>query len=252
MLNHITIVVTTHNASNYIEKSLESALTQDYSKFDVVFIDACSTDGTYEIAKSLESKYPNLTVKQNTVRKYQVENLKAAVLEAAPKSIIITLDGDDWFPHPGVLERVNAEYEATGCWMTYGTYREHPYRDVSYHYREYPLTVRAVKSFRNYVWLASHLRTFRRELFLKIKEEDLIDPKHSDYFRISGDRIFQYPMLEMCGIDRSSYIPEVLYVYNVENPLNESKQYTEDIIRIDELVKNMPSYPTLEKLYEDE
>jgi hypothetical protein len=59
-------------------------------------------------------------------------------------------------------------------------------------------------------------------------------------------------MLEMCGIDRSSYIPEVLYVYNVENPLNESKQYTEDIIRIDELVKNMPSYPTLEKLYEDE
>jgi hypothetical protein len=101
------------------------------------------------------------------------------------------------------------------------------------------------KRFREHRWLATHLRTFRRELFLKIEEEDLKDPTTGDYVAYAPDLSFQFPMLEMCGIDKSVFVPEVLYVYNVENPNNESKQDVQEIQRIENLLRSKPKYPTL-------
>lgn len=251
-INHIAIVISTRNAGPYINKCIDSALSQDYPDFEVIFLDACSTDGTYEKAKEYEKTHSNIRVLQNDSRKYQGENIRIGTEMAPEKSIIVTLDGDDWFPHENVLHRVNAEYEKTGCWMTYGTYVEHPYRDVSSHYHEYPLDVRQNKTFRSYKWLASHLRTFRRELFLKINPEDMKDPQTGDYVSYAPDLSFQFPMLEMCGIEKSRYIPDFLYVYNRENPMNESKQRQDEINRIEAVLRGRPTYETLEKLYEDE
>lgn len=252
-INHISIVISTRNSVSYVDKCLKNALSQDYPDFEVIFLDACSTDGTYEKAKEYQKLYKNIRVIQNESRKYQGENIKIGTEMSQEKSIIITLDGDDWFSHENVLQRVNAEYEKTGCWMTYGTYEEFPYRDVRWHYKEYPLEVRKNKTFRQHVWLGSHLRTFRRELFLKIKEEDMKDPKTGDYVSNSPDISFQFPMLEMCGVNKSRYIPDILYVYNVENQNNESKQIQhEEIKRIENIIRSIPPYPTLEKLYENE
>jgi len=249
----MTVVTAARNVASYIERSLTSALEQDYPSFNIIYIDACSDDGTYEKAKDFESKNRNLRVLRNETRKYPAENYRLGTELAPDRSVIITLDGDDWFPHSGVLKRVNEEYVNTGCWMTYGTYEEYPYRDVRYHYREYPLVVRALKSFRKYTWLGSHLRTFRRELLLKIKPEDFIDPDTGEPFALNGDKMLQYPMLEMCGIDKSQYIPDITYVYNTENPLNDCKVSLQaEIDRVDRILEERPVYPTLDKLYEDE
>lgn len=249
--NHISIVVSTRNAAAYVNRCLDSAFKQDYPDFEVIFIDAQSSDGTFEKAKKYEKTHKNIRVIQNETRKYQGENIKIGTEMSPEKSIVITLDGDDWFPHENVLYRVNAEYEKTGCWMTYGTYEEFPYRNVSSYYAEYPLEVRQNKTFRSYRWQASHLRTFRRELFLKINPEDMKDPNTKDYVSYAPDLSFQFPMLEMCGVDKSRYIPDILYVYNRENPFNEAKQNQAEIDRIENLLRTRPTYNTLEKLYED-
>lgn len=250
--NHISIVISTRNATDYVEKCLDSAISQDYPDYEIIFIDAQSNDGTYEKAKAYESKFENIRVIQNKQRKYQGENIRIGTEMSQEKSIIITLDGDDWFPHDGVLSRVNAEYKKHDCWMTYGTYEEFPYRNISGHYMEYPLEVRKNKSFRSYRWLASHLRTFRRELFLKINPDDMKDPNTRDYVSMAPDLSFQFPMLEMCGENKSRYIPDILYIYNRENPMNESKVSQSEINRIESILRNRPTYQTLEKLYEDE
>lgn len=250
--NHISIVISTRNAVKYVDKCIESALCQNYADFEVIFLDACSNDGTYERAKEYEGKYNNIKVFQNEKRKYQGENIRIGTEMSKEKSIIVTLDGDDWFPHENVLARVNSEYVKRDCWMTYGTYVESPYRDVSYIYSEYPLEVRKNKDFRKYKWLASHLRTFRRELFLKINPEDMMDPLTGDYVSYAPDLSFQFPMLEMCGEDKSRYIPDILYVYNRENPLNEAKQNQAEIDRIENMLRSKAKYETLEKLYENE
>lgn len=251
-INHISIVISTRNAAQYIERCLDSAISQDYPDYEIVFLDAQSNDGTYEKALKYVDKFKNIRVLQNEQRKYQGENIRIGTEMSQPKSIIITLDGDDWLPHDGVLARINAEYKKHNCWMTYGTYEEYPYRDVSVHYHEYPIEVRQNKTFRQHRWLASHLRTFRRELFLKINPEDMKDPSTGDYVSMAPDLSFQFPMLEMCGVDKSRYIPDILYVYNRENPMNESKQSQSEINRIEGILRSLTPYETLDKLYDDE
>lgn len=247
--NHISIVISTRNAAKYVEKCLDSAIGQDYPDYEIIFIDAQSTDGTFEIAKKYEDKFKNIKIIQNEKRKYQGENIRIGTEMSPPKSIIVTLDGDDWFPHDAVLGRINAEYNRFDCWMTYGTYVEYPHRDVSWHYHEYPVEVRQNKTFRNYKWLASHLRTFRRELFLKINPEDMKDPMTGDYVSMAPDLSFQFPMLEMCGENKSRYLSDILYVYNRENPMNESKISQAEIDRIEKMLRSKTPYQTLEKLY---
>lgn len=251
-INHISIVISTRNAAAYVDRCLESAVNQNYPDYEIVFLDAQSNDGTYEKAKTYEDKFDNIRVFQNEKRKYQGENIRIGTEMSQEKSIIITLDGDDWFPHDDVLSRVNAEYNKHNCWLTYGTYVEFPHRDVSMHYHEYPLDVRKNKTFRQHRWLGSHLRTFRRELFLKINPEDMKDPSTGDYVSMAPDLSFMWPMLEMCGTERSRYIPDILYVYNRENPMNESKQSMSEINRIERQLRGLTPYPTLEKLYDEE
>jgi glycosyltransferase involved in cell wall biosynthesis len=248
--NHISIVISTRNAGSYVDKCLQSALTQNYADFEVIFLDACSNDGTFEKAKEYEHNYKNIRVLQNDKRKYQGENIRLGTEMSPDKSVIVTLDGDDWFPHENVLARVNKEYQKYDCWMTYGTYVEHPYREVYFHYHEYPLEVRQNKNFRSYKWLASHLRTFRKELFLKINPEDLKDPTTGDYVSMAPDLSFQFPMLEMCGTEKSRYIYDILYVYNRENPNNESKINQDEINRIEKMLREKTKYPTLNELYD--
>lgn len=250
-INHISIVISTRNARQYIDQCLVSALTQDYPDYGVIFIDAESNDGTYERALNFKKRFDNLICIQNESRKYQGENIRIGTEMSPERSIIVTLDGDDWFPHKNVLSRVNEEYVNHDCWMTYGTYIEHPKRSVSHIYHEYPLEVRKNKTFRQHQWLASHLRTFRRELFLKIDPEDMKDPTTGDYVSYAPDLSFQFPMLEMCGVDKSRYISDILYVYNRENPMNESKHGQQEINRIEKLLRGKPLYETLEQLYND-
>lgn len=249
--NHISIVISTRNSVNYVAKCLESAISQDYSDYEIIFLDAKSNDGTYEKAKEFETKFSNIKVLQNEVRKYQGENIRIGTEMSPEKSIIITLDGDDWFPHSNVLSKINSIYNETGCWMTYGTYVEYPHRDVSMYYHEYPLDVRVNKTFRQHRWLASHLRTFRRELFLKINPEDMKDPTTNDYVSMAPDLSFQFPMLEMCGVDKSKYISDILYVYNRENPMNESKINQDEINRIEQMLRSKKPYETVKSLYNE-
>lgn len=249
-MNDISIVISTRNSEQYIEKCLDSAVNQDYPKFEIIFLDADSTDKTYEKALKYKDSHSNVRIIKNEIRKYQGENIRIGTELSKYRSIIVTLDGDDWFPHSKVLKTINNIYLEKDCWMTYGSYIEHPYRDVSFHYHEYPTEVKENNRFRNYKWMASHLRTFRRELFLKIKEEDLKDPFTNNYFSMAPDLSFQLPMLEMCPPDKSVFIRDVLYVYNKENPLSEDKIDVQEQERIANLIKSKPSYNKINKLYE--
>src|ERR1035437_1728115 len=251
---YISIIISTRNSEKYIEKCLTSALTQDYPYFDVVFLDAQSTDKTFELAKNFETKYSNLRCFKNDIRKYQGENIRIGVEMSNPGSICCHLDGDDWYPHNMVLQRVNSEYNKTNCWMTYGTYTEYfgeniPLKDASWHYHEYPLDVCQNKTYRQHSWLASHLRTHYRELFLNIDQEDMNDTKTKNYVSFAPDLSFQFPMLEMCPVDKSRYIPDILYVYNRETENNESKQNQSEIDRIEKMLRNKTPYKTIESLW---
>ena len=226
MNNHFTILTLGYNTKDWIGRCLDSIVDQDYDNYDIIAIDACTTDGTFDIVRQYETEHDRMTVVRKNHRCFQVENTLHGVLLSKPNSIIVTVDFDDWLPDNQVLNRLNAVYNPD-VWMTYGTYCEYhgneQYRffPPGFFYR-YPNDVVENNDFRSHRWLASHLRTFRRELFLNINHDDLIDPRTKTYYDMAGDFCFMLPMIEMCG-ERFEHIPDTMYVYNRANELSEDK-----------------------------
>lgn len=243
---HITIFTSTRNSAPYVEKSLASARDQNYDNYDHIFIDAVSTDETYKIAKEYEEQYPNLKVFQNKKRRWQAENVLLGNRMAKKNSILVTLDGDDWFKHENVLATVNEAYDED-TWMTYGSYENDPYQDIDFIYQEYPPAIRQHNLFRESMWLASHLRTWKKELFAKIKTKDLKD-ENGIFFDQAQDLAFMYPMLEMCGVKHSKRLFDILYVYNTHNPENCYKHYQDRMTYLEGYIRKMPKYTPLNSL----
>ena len=93
-------------------------------------------------------------------------------------------------------------------------------------------------------WRTSHLKTFYAWLFKKIRTEDLryedkwIDP--------TSDLAIMWPIIEMAGPLHSKFIPDVLYVYNLQNPLNDCKVNAEKQAEMARMLAARPPYKRLE------
>ena len=119
MESKFIIVVPVYNAEQWINRCLESILTQDYTNYEVVVIDDHSDDNTWnEIAgydvKSFRNRERNGSGLANIV---QGINL----LSEDKEDIIVTVDGDDYLADNHVLSYLNEVYQED-VWMTYGSF----------------------------------------------------------------------------------------------------------------------------------
>ena len=67
MENHylVTVIITTYNAENTIKKAVRSVLnTIEYQKIEIVMVDDCSIDTTYQIIEDLSARYKNISIYQ--------------------------------------------------------------------------------------------------------------------------------------------------------------------------------------------
>jgi len=246
MSTHFTILMLGYNSLPFIEKSLASALGQEYDNFDVIAIDAATNDGTWDLLSRYQDD-PRLTTVRNERRRYVVENTFSGCRIAKPGTVMVQLDFDDWLASHRVLSILDEVYSAGDVWMTYGTYTEYPPRDVSHLYSAYPHEVIEANSFRTYSrWLASHLRTFRRELCLQIDQDALRGPD-GEFVKTAGDVALMYPMLEMAG-HHSRYVPEILYVYNKLNPLSDDRVDPVDQEHVAAVLRGLPPQQPLREL----
>lgn len=60
MLPFISIVIPSYNKAQYIGKTLDSILRQNYSNYEIIVQDGGSTDGTFETVKEYAIKYPKI------------------------------------------------------------------------------------------------------------------------------------------------------------------------------------------------
>ena len=164
MSKHFTIVINACEQQDWITKCIESCVTQDYDNYEVIMVDALSTDKTYEIAKEFESKYENFNVFQNEVRVPQIANILFLTKQSKDKSIIVTVDGDDYLKNDQVLNKLNDIY-TDDIWMTYGNFETFQGHKAGWVYK-YPDMIIENNLFREYDWLGTHLRTYRKELLV--------------------------------------------------------------------------------------
>lgn len=225
MQNRILVVSSMYNVHKWIKRTINSVTMQEYDNYRYLLVDDLSDDGTYEMAKELESQNDKVTVLRADQKKYSLRNIYDGIHahNPEPDDIIVTLDGDDWLSNKRVFNILNDKYNETGCWMTYGSYMEFPSGHRGIESSAYPTEELTDENFnfREGKWRVSHLRTFKFALFDKIKYEDFLD-WNGEFYKTSIDKAFMYPMIEMAR-DKCEFIEDLLYVYNFSNPLNVHK-----------------------------
>lgn len=61
----VSILIPVYNREQYIDKCIESALAQTYNNIEIIVVDNCSTDGTWDIINHFASTNDNVRVYQN-------------------------------------------------------------------------------------------------------------------------------------------------------------------------------------------
>lgn len=116
----VSIIMASYNTASNIEESIQSIQAQTYTNWELIIVDDCSSDNTYDVLKE---------IKDNRIRIYRNErNYGAAVsrnkaLRNAKGRWIAFLDSDDcWHPHK--LEKQLSFMKSNNYSFSYTEYEE--------------------------------------------------------------------------------------------------------------------------------
>ena len=270
----MVVVIPSYNNEQWYESNLSTVIDQDYENFRIIYINDCSRDRTAEcIAEFLKKigtdnfrilsfedrdgeSIPEtvarfkeevnkervfFTLVNNVTRCGAMENLYRAIHSCDQQEIIVTVDGDDWLPHEGVLKQLNDVYLSGEVWMTHGRLVEYPHGGATW-CEPVPSSFIASNTVRQYK-CPSHLRTFYTWIFKKIALEDFL--YEGRFFAMAWDMAIMYPILEMAA-ERHRFIYDVNYVYNIANAINDNKVNAQLQNDLDRYIRQMPPYQRLE------
>jgi len=240
---HFIVFASGYNCEKWINKHIDSILSQTYKNFTYIIVDDQTTDGTYK--KICEYKDERIKVYRPLVNQKWCKNawdyLRPNIVN--DEDVVVVVDLDDWLSHDTVLEKLNKIYKKEHCWVTYGSHT----RVSTERARTNPVSqiILDNKLYRNTDWEYSHLKTFKAFLYLNIEEKDF---KSSDgeWLLHTYDKALMFPILEMSPADKIKHIKEILYVYNNENPLNVGKVNRKDGKKTYGVwLREQPVYPEL-------
>ncbi len=98
-----TVVVTTYNQADKVERCLDSVLGQTFTNFEIIVVDDGSKDATYDILKNYQSD-PRITLHRQVNFGGPARGRNFGISHAKGNWIAF-LDGDDWW-YPNKLEVV--------------------------------------------------------------------------------------------------------------------------------------------------
>ena len=94
-LNLISVIIPAFNAEKSIERAVFSVLQQTYAAVEIIIIDDCSTDCTFEILEDLKGKTSSLRLIRHRANS-GVSASRNSGLEIATGDWITFLDADDY------------------------------------------------------------------------------------------------------------------------------------------------------------
>ncbi len=240
-MTHFKIVIPSYNSVRWLRKTLDSVAAQTYKNYEVCVIEDASTQaGQKEIIAEYEKKYGWKTIYRK-VNHGAVANIVdgIALLNPSGDDVIVLIDGDDWLYDKHVLSKLDQIYWNEPVSLTYGQFITYPRWEIGF--------CRPLKheesSGRNMDWVFSHLRTFRYYLWKRLNISDLKDCT-GHYYKTAWDLAIMYPLIEMAG-KSVKCVHDVLYVYNLDNPLNDHVLDLQRQQTVAEEIRKKPSYPRL-------
>ncbi|MDR3550764.1 MAG: glycosyltransferase [Candidatus Babeliales bacterium] len=241
----IVIMTASYNNKDWYRWSLDSIFAQQYQNYRVIYVDDFSTDGTADLVESYvkeKGQEHRFTLIRNTEHKGAVANHYHAIHTCDDRAIIAIVDGDDGISSPYVLQFLNQIYADNNVWLTYGQFIEYP-TGIRGFCQDMPHYVVANNSFRDFIDIPSHMRTFYAGLYKQIKKEDLM--LNGEFLVMLADIAAMFPMIEMARY-HFKFIPEILYIYNAANVINDHKVSKTLQRGLDLMVRARPRYAQVE------
>ncbi|HEY9003857.1 MAG TPA: glycosyltransferase family 2 protein [Mucilaginibacter sp.] len=105
----VSIALCTYNGAKFIRKQLDSILHQTHKNLEIVVVDDCSTDDTYEIISDYSSKDDRIRCYKNEVNQGYNKNFEKAISLTTGNYIAISDQDDIWLPEKiaSLLENIN-------------------------------------------------------------------------------------------------------------------------------------------------
>ena len=100
-----TVIICAYNVENYIERAINSVLSQNYKNYELIISDDCSTDNTMVIIKKYITE--NVKLVKTPSNTGTAGGTRNAGLEKANGEYILFLDGDDTLYDENVLENID-------------------------------------------------------------------------------------------------------------------------------------------------
>ena len=91
----VSVVVPVYNAEKTIEKCVESIEVNSYKDVEIILVEDCSKDNSWEICKKLVEKYSNIKIVRNE-RNRGVSYTRNQGIKAATGEYTMFVDSDDW------------------------------------------------------------------------------------------------------------------------------------------------------------
>ena len=250
--NHFIIIVGSRNNAQWVDSNIDSILIQDYKNYQVIYFDDASTDHTDKLVEQRVKNNSQFIVYPSVSRQYKTwfYSELTKVYPIKDNDILVFLDGDDMFYCENVLSYLNAIYNQTNCWMTYGGMVVwngcdniiEPFPQNS----EIPPQVISQKAYRKDIWRTSHLKTMKGFLWKAFDKKDLIP---NDKAMVGPDDLaIMFAMLEMCPPEKVYRVTEPLYLYNHSRENQQSRAFKdqkETGIDYEVMVRTRKPYDTL-------
>lgn len=107
----VSIIIPTYNAEHRIARCLRSLQTQTLKDIEVICIDDCSSDGTWDFLCQKSVEDSRIRVLRNEVNKGTFYSRKRGVAEASGQYIMFA-DNDDWYEANACKELYDATVKA--------------------------------------------------------------------------------------------------------------------------------------------
>lgn len=110
----LSIIIPIHNSANHLHRCLDSIWSQQLSEgdYEVICVDDCSTDSSYQLLLDISTEHNNLIVIKNKTN-IRAGGARNRGVKEARGEYILFIDSDDYF-HPDSL-RVAYEYQKIHC-----------------------------------------------------------------------------------------------------------------------------------------
>jgi len=235
------LVMPSYNNRDWHDLSFDSVFYQKYQNYRVICVIDGSNDGSETLIENYVSENQlehRFILIKNTSRNGPLACICQAVSLCDKNEIVIDLDNNDWLAHDEVLNQLNQIYQDPEVWMTYGQFICYPNFRKGFA-SPLPQEVIEQNSFRSLGGIITLPRTFYAGLFQEVNKEDFLYEKQ--FIQKAGDLAYSIPISEMAG-KHIKFIPDVLYVYNNSQPVNENKKPGDLEEKMDRFVRGKKKY----------